>query len=262
MKRLFPTYIFFTFFIAPVSFAQTGMQDNSAHIDLIQTSQQLLLAAKRHEATDSLTTMISRITDADLSAQLTDDNHKKAFWINLYNAYTQVLLSKDPGIYQQRSSFFGSRQIVIAGKELSLDDIEHGLLRRSKVKWSLGYFNKWFPSAFEKKHRVDTLDYRIHFSLNCGAKSCPPIAFYRPFQLDKQLDMATKTYLKGESEYNSTENSIYLPTMMSWFRRDFGSKKKMKELLHELNILSDKQDPAIRFKKYDWNLFLENYKTD
>lgn len=254
--------IILSFFTASVSFSQFTMADSSNHLNLIQTSQQLLLSAKRHEATDSLTALFRNITDEELATQLTDDNHKKAFWINLYNAFTQVLLSKNPGMYQKRSAFFGSRQIAIAGKELSLDDIEHGILRRSKVKWSLGYFNKWFPSAFEKRNRVDKLDYRIHFSLNCGAKSCPPIAFYRPDLLDKQLDMATKTYLKGESELNMEEKTIYLPTLMSWFRRDFGGKQKMKELLHKINVLSPEQDPAIKFKKYDWNLFLENYKTE
>lgn len=262
MKRSLYGCLVFIFFTASQMFAQSAMQDNSHHIDLIQTSQQLLLAAKRHDVTDSLTTLLSHSTPADLSTQLTDDNHKKAFWINVYNAYTQVLLAKDPGLYKKRSAFFGNRQILIAGKKLSLDDIEHGILRRSKVKWSLGYFNKWFPSAFEKTNRIDTLDYRIHFSLNCGAKSCPPIAFYRPEQLTRQLDMATKTYLKGETDYHTEDNSIYLPTLMSWFRRDFGGKKKMKELLHKINVLLPEQNPVIRFKKYDWHLFLENYKTE
>jgi len=257
MKRLCSVGLLLTFIFLKDSFAEKSMTDT---IDLIQTSQKILLAAKRHEVTDSLTAILTNIPASDLENQLTDDNHKKAFWINLYNAYTQILLSKNPGMYQKRSSFFGGRQIAIAGQKLSLDDIEHGILRRSKVKWGEGYLNKLFPSGFEKKNRVDTVDYRIHFSLNCGAKSCPPIAFYRPEQLDKQLDVATKTYLKGESEYNSSENSIYLPTMMSWFRGDFGGKKKMKELLRKINVLTPEQDPVIKFKKYDWNLFLENYK--
>ena len=106
-----------------------------------------------------------------------------------------------------------------------MDDIEHGILRRSKVKWSFGYFNKLFPSAFEKKHRVDTLDYRIHFSLNCGATSCPPIAFYKPEQLDKQLEVATKVYLSGEAAYNEADNTVALPALMGWFRGVFGGKK-------------------------------------
>ena len=80
---------------------------------------------------------------------------------------------------------------------MSLDDIEHGILRRSKIKWSEGYFNKLFPSKFEKENRVNKVDYRIHFALNCGARSCPPIAFYDPEKLDKQLDVATMIYLKS-----------------------------------------------------------------
>lgn len=262
MKRSFTLFCFLTCFMTHLSFAQREINQNNIQMDLIQTSQKILLAAKRHEATDSLTALLRQISDADLQNQLTDDNHKKAFWINLYNAYTQIILSGNPALYKERSSFFGGRQIHIAGKDLSLDDIEHGILRRSKVKWSLGYFNKLFPSAFEKKHRVDTMDYRIHFSLNCGAKSCPPIAFYRPEQLDKQLDMATKTFLKGESEYDTASNTIYLPTMMNWFRRDFGGKNKMKELLRKIQVLLPGQDPVIKFKKYDWNLFLENYKNE
>ncbi len=56
----------------------------------------------------------------------------------------------------------------------SLDEIEHGILWRSKCKLSLGYFNKIFKSRFEKAFRVDKLDYRIHFALNCGAPEMNP----------------------------------------------------------------------------------------
>lgn len=73
---------------------------------------------------------------------------------------------KDPGKYKNRSLFFGERQISIAGKQLSLDDIEHGILRHSKIKWSLGHLNKWFPSAFEKAQGADSrLSYSFCFEL-------------------------------------------------------------------------------------------------
>jgi hypothetical protein len=232
------------------------------NVSLIETSQQLLLAAKTHEPTDSFVTAVKNISEETLSQQLINDAYKKAFWINLYNAYTQVILSKNPDKYKNRSSFFSDKQIAIADRKLSLDDIEHGILRRSKVKWGLGHLNKWFPSDFEKQQRVDTVDYRIHFSLNCGAKSCPPIAFYTPEQLDKQLDMATKVYLVGEAEYNEAENTMALPAIMGWFRGDFGGKKKMVELLHTLQIVPKEKNPSLKFKDYDWNLFLENYKTE
>ncbi|MBD0333148.1 MAG: DUF547 domain-containing protein [Chitinophagaceae bacterium] len=236
-----------------------------AHIfdtNLIEISQQLLLKTKKHEPTASFIEVIKQTSEETLVQQLINDNHKKAFWINIYNAHIQLILPQNPGKYKNRASFFGSRNIKVAGKRLSLDDIEHGILRHSKIKWSLGYLNKCFPSAFEKQQRVEKVDYRIHFALNCGAKSCPPIIFYKPEQLDKQLDMATQSYLEGEAEYNQADQTLALPAIMGWFRGDFGGKKKMVGLLHRLQIVPDGKTPAIRFKSYDWNLFLENYKSE
>lgn len=119
--------------------------------DLIALSQQLLLAAKTKEPTDSLTAILSTIPETEISKQLSTEDQKKAFWINIYNAYTQIILSKEPGKYKSKSSFFSRKQIAIAGHFLSLDNIEHGILRHSKIKWSLGYLNTFFPSAFERK---------------------------------------------------------------------------------------------------------------
>lgn len=231
-------------------------------MNITEVSQQLLYAAKTKSATDSLVNVVTTISDEMLSSQLTNDDLKKAFWINIYNAFTQVSLTKNPEKYKDRGSFFGEDQIEIAGKKLSLDDVEHGILRRSKIKWALGHLNKWFPSSFEKKHRVDTVDYRIHFALNCGAKSCPPIAFYKPEQLSKQLDLATRAYLNGDAEYKEQENVVMLPAIMGWFRGDFGGKKKMLQLLKKLEIVPESKNPKIKFSSYDWNLFLQNYKQE
>ena len=188
------------------------------------------------------------------------NSNVKAFWINLYNAYTNALLHKDPDQYKNRNQFFKTKNIVIAGKTFSLDKIEHGILRRSKIKWSLGYLSKLFPDKTEKKLRVDKLDNRIHFALNCGAKSCPPIAFYNPENLNTQLDVASKAYLSAEINYNSKTNILELPAILSWFRRDFGGKKKIIELLKSQQLLPSTVNPAITFKKYDWALYLDNYK--
>lgn len=244
-----------------------GRRDNNEKflfldVNIIDVSQSLLLAAKTREPTDSLLNLLQNLAPEDLKKQLTNDDAKKTFWINIYNACTQIILLKNPDKYKKRSSFFGSKQILIAGKKLSLDDIEHGILRHSKIKWSLGYLNKLFPSRFEKSNRVDKVDYRIHFSLNCGAKSCPPIAFYKTEQINKQLDVATKVYLKGEANYDEQKNSVSLPALMGWFRADFGGKKKMKVLLRNLSIIPEGKSPSITFKKYNWNLYLENFKKE
>ncbi|MES2775852.1 MAG: DUF547 domain-containing protein [Bacteroidota bacterium] len=228
---------------------------------LVQLSQELMYAAKTGDATSAFVANLKNTSLNDLEAGLKTDDEKKAFWINLYNAFTQIILKANPDAYKKRGHFFGSKQIEIAGHRFSLDNIEHGILRRSKVKWSLGYLNKLFPSKIEKALRVDRLDYRLHFALNCGAKSCPPIAFYKPETINQQLDMATKTYLAGEVEYNKDANKIRLPVLMSWFRKDFGGKKKMIELVQQLSIIPANIKPKIAFKKYDWTLFLENYKS-
>ena len=230
--------------------------------NIIELSQELLLAAKTKEPTDSLVSIVRSIDETMLTNQLINDDSKKAFWINIYNAYTQISLHANPDKYKNRGSFFGEKQIDIAGKILSLDDVEHGLLRRSKIKWSLGHLNKLFPSSFEKQQRVDTLDYRLHFALNCGAASCPPIAFYRPEQISKQLELATKAYLQGDAVYNEKENEVALPAIMGWFRGDFGGKKKMLILLRQLKIVPEGAQPKIKFSKYNWDLFLENYKSE
>lgn len=77
------------------------------------------------------------------------------------------------------------------------------MLRRSKIKLSYGYLNKWFPARFEKEFRVDRLDPRIHFALNCGARSCPPVAYYTVDQIDEQLQAAMTGHLKAETDYDS-----------------------------------------------------------
>ena len=124
------------------SMAKTIDENKSAvKTNIIEVSQELLLAAKTQEPTDSLVAIVKSITPNMLAGQLTNDQSKKAFWINIYNAYTQISLHAHPDKYKNRGSFFGEKQIDIAGKNLSLDDVEHGLLRCSKIKWSLGHLN-------------------------------------------------------------------------------------------------------------------------
>lgn len=228
---------------------------------LVQLSQEFMYAAKTGDNTDQFTGAFSGLNYTDLKNMLRSDDEKKAFWINLYNGFTQVLLKQDPGLYKKRGRFFSSRQIHVAGKGFSLDDIEHGILRRSKIKWSLGHLNKIFPGRTEKELRVKEIDYRIHFALNCGARSCPPIAFYNPENLNPQLELATNAYLQSEAVYDEASNTLQLPAIMGWFRGDFGGKRKMVALLKEKKIIPVNSSPKIRFKPYDWTLYTNNYKN-
>lgn len=239
---------------------ETPKAFTSSNNTLVKLSQEFMYAAKTNENVNTYIDQLKDLKyDALLNSLKTDDD-KKAFWINLYNAYTNASLHKDPDQYKSRNKFFRSKNIIIAGKTFSLDKIEHGILRKSKIKWSLGYLNKFFPGKTEKDLRVNKLDYRIHFALNCGAKSCPPIAFYNPENLNTQLDVASTAYLTGEVNYNAESNTLALPALLSWFRRDFGGKKKIIELLKSKQLLQKNVKPKITFKKYDWALYLDNYK--
>ena len=251
-------------FVAFAGLAQSPESTSAITMDkdIIKISQELLFAVKTGDTAGYLLSEIKNINEEMLTGQLINDDLKKVFWINIYNAITQLSLSADAGKYKKRDRFFSAKQVEVAGKRLSLDDIEHGLLRRSKMKWSFGYLNKLIANPFEKKQRVDTLDYRIHFALNCGAKSCPPIAFYSTENINKQLDIATNSYLLSEVEYKPESNMILLPAIMGWFRADFGGKQKMKQMLKKLNIIPPESNPSIYFVRYDWSLFLAHYKKD
>src|SRR5687768_3262209 len=121
-------------------------------------SQSFLYAIRTGDSAESY---IHQLTAADIQVlrnELHNDEYRKAFWLNIYNGFVQKILTENPGKYKNRNAFFKDKQIEIAGEHLSLDDIEHGILRRSKIKWSLGYLNKIFPSSFEKIFLVNKLD--------------------------------------------------------------------------------------------------------
>ncbi len=228
---------------------------------LLQLSQNFVYAAKTNE---NVTDFINQLKDLNydtLLTNLTTDNDRKAFWINLYNAYTNASLHQNPDQYKHRNRFFKNKNIIVAGKIFSLDRIEHDILRRNKIKWSLGYLSKLFPRKVDKQLRVDKLDYRIHFALNCGAKSCPPIAFYKSSTINQQLDVATTAFLTSEVQFEKENNVVQLPMILSWFRRDFAGKKKIISLLKKQKLIPENVSPKIKFKKYNWTLYLDNFKN-
>jgi len=189
-----------------------------------------------------------------LTTSLTTDEQRLAFWLNVYNAYAQLLLERWPGEYERsRRRFFGHEAIPVAGTWLSLDAIEHGILRRSQSSLGLGYLPRLFPSRFECRNRVAERDWRIHFALNCGAKSCPPIRVYEAGEINAQLDLATASYLAQEVEYNPDSGVVRVPRFMLWYRGDFGGGSGIREILQAFNCLPVNADPKVRYADYDWS---------
>lgn len=205
--------------------------------------------------------LLESINPDDLEQQLSNDELRLCFWINAYNAHAQYFLKKDPTLYKEdRNEFFKKEQINIAGFNVSMNDIEHGVLRRGATIWSKGHVRIPFRNEFVNKYKVSEVDYRIHFALNCGAKSCPPICVYLPNNTNNQLTKATDYYLNKECEYDESKATVKVPALMTWFADDFGTKEDKRDILRKHKVIPDQADPTIEYKDYDWTMKVDNYK--
>ena len=193
----------------------------------------------------------------ELSKGLNTKNEKLAFWINTYNGFIQLVLMKDPDLYQDRGDFFKEERLDIAGIEMSFDDLEHSIMRNSTNKLSGGYLRKWFEPKWVCKLRNEEIDGRIHFALNCGAISCPPVAIYDDTTLDKDLDFISKQYLTDHTRIK--KEKVYTTALFSWFRGDFGGLSGVKDFLKKYQIVGQDIDIDLEFNDYDWTLSLGNY---
>jgi hypothetical protein len=168
---------------------------------------------------------------------------KIAFWINAYNALTlqHVLDHKpDEGDFSVRDSvkgFWTDRSWKVAGKKVTLDGIEHGILRK------------------------EFAEPRVHFALNCASRSCPPLmpALYRAKTLDVVLSQQTRAYLADEEQnhFDYAGERAEVSTLFRWYREDFGPLQQFlaeyapsERLARSLR----KGHWAITFKSYDWSL--------
>ncbi len=259
MKTSLFKAILFSFLILLCLNCAEGQEKATTELDLNDISEEFLQKIKLGKDTKEIQNILANTTIKQLEDGLRTDAHKLAFWVNIYNAYIQVILSKNPELYENRSEFFSKAQIEIAGENISFAKIEHGIIRKSQWDLGLGYIRKWFPNKFERKLRVKNQDYRVHFALNCGAKDCPPVAIYQVELLNEQFNKGTASYLKKTSEYYETKKEVAVTSLFSWFRGDFGSKSGVKKILKEFEILSTTKDIDLIYKDYDWTLDLDSF---
>lgn len=219
-------------------------EPDSQENEVINLSSSLLLEVKRANPTTQIENELAKLDKSYVIQSLSSDNRKKTFWLNIYNAYYQIIA--DEGRVGQDSIFI-KKLIPIAGEYLSFDELEHGILR---AKEEYDY----------KDLAVDTVDYRIHFALNCGAKSCPPIAFYDFPKIDDQLEAATKLYLTLETELNEKEKVATVTQLMEWFGEDFGGEKNLPSVLSKY-LEKDLSGYSIRYMEFDWTEKLSNFSA-
>ena len=85
---------------------------------------------------------------------------------------------------------------MIGGFLYSLNDIENGILRSNRQSMGTLYRKPFKAGDPRLKISLAHVDPRIHFALNCGAKSCPPIKTFSGDQVQDQLQVATSSFLE------------------------------------------------------------------
>ncbi len=213
-----------------------GTENRRSVPGVLVSAQNLLYAVKSELPTRLLLKEIAMLDSLKLARDLNHEDDRKAFWINIYNAFFQL------GIEQYTSltlnKLRAKKLFIIAGNKLSLDQIENGLLKQS----SLNVFGFWFknplPTRFEEMLRVRA-DYRIHFVINKGGSQDPSIRFYSGKKLEEELNLATQEYLKKFVVVDNDRQVVIMPDKFNLFMTDFGSSGHIKELLKMHNIMNE-----------------------
>ncbi len=185
---------------------------------LVALSEALLVAA-RADAPD-LPLHVARLAEVDPGA-LAGDAARLAFWLNVYNARVRSAIRARGmrGTLSTYRRFFHEVGWVVGGRMVTLHVLEHGIVRGNRpAPWT--FWRPLSPADPRAAWAPARLDPRVHFALNCGAVSCPPIRAYTAERLDEQLDLATRGYLDGEVVVG--EGTLTLPYLCRLYRRDFG----------------------------------------
>lgn len=184
-----------------------------------------------------------------------DKPEQFAFWANLYNAKTiDVVLDHYPvksirdisigeGLFGLLKKSVGAggpwkaKVVKVGGRDLSLDDIEHGILR----------------PVYK--------DPRVHYSVNCASLGCPNlgVAAFTGATLDAQLDAAARAFVNHPRGIAVSGGKVTASSIYEWFEADFGGgeqavlahvrKFATPERTAELSGIS-----AISEYQYDWKL--------
>jgi len=159
--------------------------------------------------------------------------------------------------------FFDRVGYQIGGYRFSLNDMEHGVLRGDR-RPPYKLFRPFRKGDLRLDFIIAPMDPRIHFALVCGARSCPPIAFYEADQIDFQLDLAAASFINSSRvDIRPDERAVILSMIFKWYQPDFGKGRDgvIDTLLRFLDegekkeFLRQSRDKVrIRYQPYDWNL--------
>lgn len=225
----------------------------STQLDPLSLSADLLYTVKTEGDPDWLRSHLATLEQSHLDRALSSRDRQLSFWLNCYNAYVQLLIEETPELLEggifDRWKFFVRDRIPIAGVWLSLNDIQHGILRRSKHPCGLGYVPRLFPSAFERRFRLATCEPRVHFALSRGDEHCPPIAVYSATDVDEELDIAIQWYLEENVEYDAGTNVATIPRLFRRYRGDFGGTWGIRAFLQKYDAVPTGVTPSLKYER-------------
>lgn len=227
-----------------------------------QLSIDLLNRIRNEEDYIDLVNKLGQIKTDDIYSAISNDEKCKAFWINIYNAFINIFLKSNPFLLENqkyRYSLFDSKRIVIGKNKLSLNNILHGILRHSKVWWAKGYLSKKFVNKFERKLRIRILDYRIHFAINYGSKSSPPVRIYDSTEINHQLELSAKLYLDSQVKYFEEDNMVTVSQLFNWYAGDFAGKNGIIKFLKKYEKIPRDSMPIIIYTPFSWSPKVGNF---
>ncbi|WP_282170191.1 DUF547 domain-containing protein [Ruegeria atlantica] len=178
-------------------------------------------------------------------ARLTRDQ-QLAYWINLYNALTADVVLENYPVASIRDIKDGPLSIGpwnqplarVAGQELTLNDIEHRIIR---------------PTFGEP---------RIHYALNCAAVGCPNLMdrAWQAETLERDFAAAEHAYINDPRGVQFDQRGgLILSKIFIWFREDFGPNEK--SVLAYIATAAEpelrarlQQTPRVKAYQYDWAL--------
>lgn len=160
-------------------------------------------------------------------------DEKLVYWVNAYNAFTVKLILDHYPVKSIKDIHNGNpwdvKWIELGKRTYSLNQIEHDVIR---------------PHYAEP---------RIHFAVNCAAKSCPPL-LNRAFtveHLEAYLEQQTKSFINNEAYNKVQPNALKLSQIFNWYGEDFGD---VAAYVDQYTPTSVKPGAKITFMDYNWAL--------
>lgn len=205
--------------------------------------------------------------DADRLVPTRSARHRAAapaFWINIYNALV-IHAALALGVHRRVTevpSFFAKAAYRVAHHLFSLDDIEHGVLRANRNHPARPW-PRFLPGDPRRPLVIFPIDRRIHFALNCGARSCPPIRHYTAAGIDQELELAARSFCsRGGVRIDDDTKKVVLSRLFLWYSRDFGIGKKRKARLaagflddpERTRVIEAIENLGVCYGTYDWTI--------